>query len=315
MAIVRPARNVPNARVVAVAARDKARAAAFARKHGIARALDSYDALVADPEIDAIYNPLPNSLHAQWTLAALAAGKHVLCEKPFTANAAEAVTVAAAAAKAKRVVMEAFHYRYHPLAQRARDIVDSGELGTLRRVETWMCFPLPKFSDIRYRHDLAGGATMDAGCYAIHMARFFGREEPRVVSAEAKLRTPNVDRAMSAQLQYPSGHMGQMHCSMWSSRLLRIAVQVTGDKGDLYITNPVLPQAYHRLRVRVNGKKRIEKLSKKPTYEYQLEAFCAAVQEGAPVLTPPSDAVANMRLIDAVYTAAGMQPRGVHATP
>jgi predicted dehydrogenase len=209
-------------------------------------------------------------------------------------------------------VMEAFHYRYHPLAQRTRDIIDSGELGTIQRVETWMCFPLPKFSDIRYRHDLAGGATMDAGCYAVHMARFFGREEPRVVSAEAKLRTPDVDRAMSAQLQYPSGHMGQMHCSMWSSRLLRIAAQVTGNKGQLYVVNPIMPQAYHRLRVRVDGKKRIEKLSKKPTYEYQLEAFCAAVQTGAPVLTPPSDAIANMRVIDDIYKAAGMQPRGAH---
>jgi predicted dehydrogenase len=109
--------------------------------------------------------------------------------------------------------------------------------------------------------------------------------------------------------------MGQMHCSMWSSRILRIAVQVTGDKGDLYITNPVLPQAYHRLRVRVNGKKRIEKVSKRPTYEYQLEAFCAAVQKGAPVLTAPSDAIANMRVIDAVYRAAGMQPRGTRPNP
>jgi predicted dehydrogenase len=100
---------------------------------------------------------------------------------------------------------------------------------------------------------------------------------------------------------------------MWSSQLLRIAVQVRGDDGDLHITNPVLPQAYHRLRVRSRGRKRIEKLSKKPSYEFQLEAFCAAVQTGAPVLTPPSDAIANMRLIDAIYVAAGMKPRGTLA--
>ena len=147
---------------------------------------DSYAALIADPDIDAIYNPLPNGLHAEWTIAALEAGKHVLCEKPFTANAKEAEDVAAVATRTGLVVMEAFHYRYHPLAQRMREIVDSGELGTIRRVETALCFPLPKFSDIRYQYDLAGGATMDVGTYTVHMARLLGREEPEVVSAEAE---------------------------------------------------------------------------------------------------------------------------------
>jgi predicted dehydrogenase len=309
MALVRPAQNVPAAKVVAVAARDRARAQAFATKHGIPRIHDSYDALIAYLEVDAVYNPLPNSLHAKWTMAALAAGKHVLCEKPFTANAGEAVTVAAAAASSGRVVMEAFHYRYHPLAARVRHLVD-GELGELRRVETWMCFPLPKFSDIRYRHDLAGGALMDAGCYAVHMARTFGKEEPRVISATAKLRTPDVDRAMRAEVQYPSGHLGTIVCSMWSATLLKMAVRITGARGELRVFNPVMPQLYHRLTVISDGKKRVEKFSKRPTYEFQLEAFCNAIQTGAPILTPPSDAVANMRVIDAIYRAAGMQPRG-----
>lgn len=310
MAIVRPAKNVSAAKIVAVAARDRARAAEFAQKQGIERVHDSYEALISDPDIDAIYNPLPNSLHAKWTLAAIAAGKHVLCEKPFTANADEAVTVAAAADQSKLVVMEAFHYRYHPLALRVREIIDSGELGILNKVETYMCFPLPKFSDIRYRHDLAGGALMDAGCYAVHMARFFGREEPRIVSAQAKLRTPDVDRAMRAEVQYPSGHMGSITCSMWSWTLLKMSARIVGDKGEARVFNPIAPQFYHRLTVIAGGKKRVEKLSRRPTYEYQLEAFCAAIQSGAPVLTPPSDAVANMRVIDAIYLAAGMQPRG-----
>ena len=113
--------------------------------------------------------------------------------------------------------MEAFHYRYHPLAQRMRAIVDSGELGTIRHVEAALCFPLPKFSDIRYQYDLAGGATMDVGTYTVHMARLLGREEPEVVSAEAKLHTPDVDRAMRAELAFPSGHTGRITCSMWST--------------------------------------------------------------------------------------------------
>src|SRR5689334_25050363 len=153
-AAIKPARAVGEATIGAVAARDRSRADAFASKHGIPRVHASYADLVADPDLDAIYNPLPNGLHAEWTIAALEAGKHVLCEKPFTANAKEAEDVAAVASRTGLVVMEAFHYRYHPLAHRMREIVDSGELGTTRHVEAALCFPLPKFSDIRYQYDL-----------------------------------------------------------------------------------------------------------------------------------------------------------------
>jgi predicted dehydrogenase len=309
-ALVKPARNVDEAEVVAVAARDRTRADAFAAKHGIPKVHDSYAALVADPGLDAIYNPLPNGLHAQWTIAALEAGKHVLCEKPFTANAKEAEDVAAVATRTGLVVMEAFHYRYHPLGQRMREIVDSGELGTTRRVDTALCFPLPKFSDIRYQYALAGGATMDVGAYTVHMARLLGREEPDVLSAEAKLRTPDVDRAMRAELSFPSGHTGRITCSMWSRWLIQAYARVTGDRGELYVINPTSPQFWHRLRVKVDGNTRTEKFTRRPTYEFQLEAFCAAVLKGEPTLTPPPDSIANMRVLDAIYVAAGMTPRG-----
>jgi predicted dehydrogenase len=312
-ALIRPARHVGEAQVVAVAARDRDKAARFAGKHDIATVHGSYEALLADANVDAVYNPLPNGLHGKWTRAALAAGKHVLCEKPFTANADEAVEVAAVAASSGRVVMEAFHYRYHPLAKRVREILDAGEIGRVRHVETWLCFPLPRFSDIRYNHALAGGALMDAGCYAVHMARFLGGEEPEVTAATAKLRTPDVDRAMRAELRFPSGHTGEVHCSMWSSTLLRLFARVVGEQGELRISNPVMPQLWHKLVVVANGKKRVERVSKRPTYEFQLQAFCDAVLRGAPTLTPPSDAVANMRIIDAIYRAAGMQPRAPSA--
>src|SRR5690348_5372824 len=208
-ALIKPASTNPDVSVAAVAARSFERAQTFATKHGVPRAFAGYDELLADPDIDAVYNPLPNGLHGRWTRAALAAGKHVLCEKPFTANAAEAREIADLAATSDRVVMEAFHYRYHPLALRVEEIVASGELGKLQRVETALCFPLPLFSDIRYNYDLAGGATMDAGCYAVHMARTFGGgETPKVVSASAKLRDARIDRAMTAELRFPSGHTG-----------------------------------------------------------------------------------------------------------
>ncbi|RSM35414.1 gfo/Idh/MocA family oxidoreductase [Amycolatopsis balhimycina DSM 5908] len=308
-ALIKPAASNADVEVVAVAARSPERAQAFATKHGVPRVHSSYEALLADPDIDAVYNPLPNGLHGRWTRAALEAGKHVLCEKPFTANAAEAREIAGLAAGSDRVVMEAFHYRYHPLSLRVEEIVASGELGSLQRVETALCFPLPKFSDIRYNYDLAGGATMDAGCYAVHMARIFGGETPSVVSASAKLRSPRVDRAMTAELAYPSGHTGRIECSMWSSSLLKISAKVIGSRGSLAVLNPVGPQAYHRLSVRVGETRRTEKFPRRASYAYQLDAFAAAVLKGEPVKTSAADAVETMTVIDEIYRAAGLPLR------
>lgn len=308
-ALIKPAKTNADVVVAAVAARDVSRARAFAVKHGIARVHDSYEALIADPDLDAVYNPLPNGLHGRWTRAALAAGKHVLCEKPFTANAAEAREIAELAAKSDRVVMEAFHYRYHPLALRIEEIIASGELGKLERVEAALCFPLPNSSDIRYDYSLAGGATMDAGCYAVHMVRTFGGSTPEVVSAQPKLRDPRVDRAMTAEVRFAEGHTGRIRCSMWSPRLLEISAHVVGDQGELHALNPVLPQLYHRLSVRSSTGKRVERFPRRASYAYQLDAFAAAVLRGEPVKTTPEDAIENMTVVDAIYRNAGLPLR------
>jgi predicted dehydrogenase len=309
LALVNPAKENSEVVVAAVAARDATRAQAFAAKNDIPRVHDDYDKLIADPDLDAIYNPLPNGLHGRWTRAALDAGKHVLCEKPFTANAAEAREIADQAAQSDRVVMEAFHYRYHPLALRVEEIVASGEIGKLQHVDVTFCFPLPKFSDIRYNYSLAGGATMDAGCYAVHMVRTFGRGNPEVVAARAKLRDPQVDRAMTAELRFGDGHTGRIRCSMWSSRLLQISAHVVGDRGELRVLNPVLPQMFHRLTVKAPGGKRVERFGRRASYAYQLDAFAGAVLRGEPVKTTPEDAIQNMTVIDAIYRAAGLPLR------
>ncbi|MEY9874282.1 putative dehydrogenase [Streptacidiphilus sp. MAP12-33] len=321
-ALLGPARRTPRVSVVAVAARQRARAEVFARKHGIPVVHDSYAALLADPGLDAVYVPLPNGLHAEWTLAALDAGKHVLCEKPFTANQAEAERVADAADAAYTrdglVVMEAFHYRHHALAERMRAIVAGGELGRLRRVEAELSFPLPKFSDIRYDYGLAGGATMDAGCYAVHVARLLAGEEPQVTSARMLTlrRDPRVDRAMSAELAFPGGASGRVRASMWSRRLLGIRARAIGDEGELTVTNFVAPQFFHRLTLRRprsagGGLLRREHLPRRPSsYDAQLAAFAAAVLDGGPNLAPARDAVATMGVLDAIYRAAGLPLRG-----
>jgi predicted dehydrogenase len=308
-ALINPARENAEVVVAAVAARDVSRGQAFAAKHDIATVHDSYEALIDDPDLDAVYNPLPNGLHGKWTRAALAAGKHVLCEKPFTANAAEAREIAELAARSDRVVMEAFHYRYHPLSLRVEEIIASGELGRLKRVEAAMCFPLPKFSDIRYDYSLAGGATMDAGCYAVHMVRTFGGSTPEVVSAQAKLRDPRVDRSMTAELRFDGGHTGRVRCSMWSSNLLQLSAMVIGDHGEVRVLNPMAPQLFHRVTVRSAAGNRVERFPGRASYAYQLDAFAAAVLRGEPVKTGPEDSVANMTVIDGIYRAAGLPLR------
>jgi predicted dehydrogenase len=310
MAILRPARGVPEVKILAVAARDAARARSFAAKHGIERVHDSYEALLADPDVDAIYNPLPNSLHCEWSIRALEAGKHVLCEKPLASNAAEAERMVLAAATSGHLLIEAFHYRYHPLAARMKQIVDGGELGTVRHIEAHMCIPLLRRGDIRYSYDLAGGATMDVGCYAIHLIRFLAGAEPEVTSATARLSSPRVDRRMEAEMRFADGRTARMTCSLFSSSLLRIGARVRGDRGELRVLNPFAPQFHHRLRLRTPERTAVERIAGDATYTYQLRAFAEAVRTGSALPTEAGDAVANMQVIDAVYDRAGLPRRG-----
>jgi len=305
MALVAPARRVAEAEVVAIAARDPARAGRFAARHGIPRTHVSYEALLGDPEIDAVYVPLPNALHCRWTIAALEAGKHVLCEKPFAASVAEAEEMAAAATRTGRVLVEAFHYRYHALFARLRAILDAGEIGTVRRLEAHLCFPLVLPNDIRYRADLAGGALMDAGCYPLHLVRHLAGAEPDVVAARAGWTRGGVDRWMEAELRFPGGRTARITCSLFSAWLIRASARIDGSAGHISVLNPIAPQYFHRLRAVTPAGTRTERVAGPSTYEAQLRAFVSAVRDGTPVPTGPADAIANMRAIERIYAAAG----------
>ena len=310
MALVAPAKRVAEAHVLAIAARDPAKARAFATKHGIPRVHDSYEALLADPELDAVYNPLPNGLHCEWTIRALRAGKHVLCEKPIASNAAEAQRMADAARETGRVLVEAFHWRYHPLAKRVKQLLADGAIGAPRHYEAVLAIPLGFLrNDIRWSWELAGGALMDAGCYTVSMVRHMSEAEPQVVSAQALLWSPQVDRRMDAQLRFADGRTGAITASMWSRTLLKLALRVQGERGELRVFNPIAPHFYHRLTVRTPSGTTRERVAGETTYACQLRAFVDHVRNGTPVPTGPDDAVANMRVIDAVYRAAGLQPR------
>jgi predicted dehydrogenase len=310
VAMVKPAAKESEAEVTAVAARDLERARRFAARHKVPTSYGSYAQLLADQSIDAVYIAVPNGLHGRWMKAALEAGKHVLCEKPFTANAEEAASVAEAARRSRRVVMEAFHYRYHALIGRMLEILNSGELGSITNLEAWLCFPLVRANNVRWDYQLAGGALMDAGCYTIHLLRTLAGAEPEVSSATAKTRRAAVDRLLQAELAFPGGCTGLITASMLSRQVLGAGVRVRGTRGVMEVLNPYVPQRGHRLVVRSNIRRAVEHVPREPsTYASQLRAFTGAILRGEPVLTGTGDAVANMTVIDACYTAAGLPLR------
>ncbi|MFZ5849822.1 MAG: Gfo/Idh/MocA family protein [Actinomycetota bacterium] len=315
-AVVAPARAL-GVRLVAVAARDWGRAQLFAAAHGVDRVVGSYADLVADREVEAVYNPLANGLHAPWNLAAIAAGKHVLSEKPFASNAAEAGEVRDAGRHAGVVVMEGFHYRYHPLARRVHELLAGGELGELRHAEASLTIPAPPPADPRWSLALAGGALMDLGCYSLHALRSlapWAGGEPRLVAARARERAglPGVDESFVADLSFPSGATGVARCDMAGTGV-EMTWRVVGSAGEVFAPSFVLPHEDDRLVVRTRQGERAEHLGTRSSYTYQLAAFVAAVREGTPVPTDADEAVATMTLVDACYRMAGLAPRPRYA--
>lgn len=313
-ALTGPARDHPGVVVDAVAARDPDRAAAFARRQRIARVLPDYQRLISDPALDAVYIPLPNALHARWAIAAVQAGKHVLLEKPFAANQAEAQAIVDAAEQAGRVCMEAFHWRYHPMAKRMVQLVQSGALGAIQHVETRMCVPMLFMGDIRYRWDLAGGALMDIGAYAVHMLRTLGGEVAHVVDTQVRTtKDPRIDRWIQADLALESGAQGRITASLCGWPLLSLGIVIQGERGELRAINPLAPHVgWHRLKTILDGRTQTERFPGPSTYRHQLDAFAAAIQGGPAPLTGGADAVANHRTMDAIYTAAGLPLREGH---
>jgi predicted dehydrogenase len=310
-ALIKPAKIVEGIEVAAIAARDPARAREFATAHGIPRVLASYDELVNDPDLDAIYNPLPNSLHCEWTIRALRAGKHVLCEKPLSSNAAEAERMAQAADRSGRILVEAFHYYYHPLAYRVREILRDGTLGPLSRLEAKFSVPFIPPTDIRHNLSLAGGATMDLGCYPVHMIRHFSGTTPIVKAARATVGVPGIDVAMEAELELPGGATAHMNCSMEPTAPLQVIFEAHGERGSLSVVNPLAPHRGHQLTLKTAAGEKQETFPLDSTFTYQLRALADAVHGGPAMPTDGHDGIVSMRIIDEVYRKAGLPLRGV----
>jgi predicted dehydrogenase len=310
-ALINPCIDEPRARVYAIAARDFDRASAFAHHHHIPKVLRDYTELVNYDRIDAVYNPLHITAHHEWTLKALHAGKHVLCEKSFASNAAEAEDMAKCADETGLVLMDAYHYRYHPIFIRAREIYLSGVLGEIRHVDAAFHIAVTDPTSIRMNYALGGGVTMDIGCYPISWVRHITGLEPDEVLAEAEVGPPDVDVMLKTTMQLPGGITATTSGDMRADVQFKAYLQVQGSAGTMYVHNPLTPQMGNRIDLTLNGETQTESFSRRSTFAYQLDAFCDAVEDGTELLTHAWDGVAQMRVIDRAYTAAGLPVRGL----
>jgi predicted dehydrogenase len=309
--IVDPSRVLGH-RLVAVAARDRSRAEAFAAQRGVERVHQTYAEVIDDPEVEVVYNALVNSLHAKWNQYALNAGRHVLSEKPFASNATEALQVRDVAWSVPGQIVEGFHYLHHPVNQRLRELVASGELGEIQQVDIELSIPRPPDSDPRWSLELAGGATMDLGCYVLNAARQVGRwldAAPSVINAAATLRKPNVDAAMWVEVAYPGGIRGQLHWNM-NADSRQMVWAITGTAGTAVVPAFAVPHLDNRIVITRNGSTEEQTLGDQTSYTYQLAALEDTLQTGVEFLIDVDDSVANAELIDEVYRRAGLSPRG-----
>ncbi|KAI0359854.1 NAD-P-binding protein [Trametes cingulata] len=343
-ALIKPAESHSDVVIVAVACRDEARGSQYARKHKIPKVYGgsrAYHDLLADPNVDAVYNPLPNGLHFEWSMRALEAGKHVLIEKPFTDTADEARQIFALAAEKGLVVLEAMHSRFHPAMQRVREIVQSGELGKVKSATSSLALPslFSRFAfvkdDVRFQYDLGGGATMDLGVYPLAAIRYVTGTDTspaEVTSAVATghaLDPTRIDRAMNATFALPESITAETAVDFclpgWGPlgllpRMVQIDLNISLEGGDIKFFNFVLPTAYHTIKIQPKrGRGRTEKVYRYAdgrgdkswtTYRYQLEAFVAKVRGKTPWMwIDPETTITEMETIERIYSKAGFPPR------
>ncbi len=303
-------REAEHCDVVAVASRDPERARAAADRLAIPKAHGSYEALLSNPEIDAVYVPLPNHLHAEWSIAAARAGKHVLCEKQLAMSLAEAQAMLAACESEGVRLMEAFMYRLHPSWEAVRGLVASGRIGELRSVQTWFSYFNDDPANIRNVREYGGGALMDIGCYAVDLSRMlFGAEPVRVEASVTRDPTTNVDVLTAGILGFDGG-VATFTCSTRAEPDQRVHISGTRGRISLQIPFNIPPDLPTRVFVTAGGDPPVdpatETLTFEPADQYKIQAerFARAVLTGEPTPIPPENAVANMDVIERLFRAA-----------
>lgn len=285
----------PSVELVGIASRSLEKAEAFRSEFNLLRAYGTYEEMLADPQIHAVYIPLPNSLHAEWMIKAAEAGKHSLCEKPFASDAAEARQVAEAAKRSGVFVMEAFMWRFHSQHLRARRAIENGEIGPLRLVRAAFSFLIPRKPNVRLVPELAAGSVMDVGCYPISAARFYFGEEPSIAYARGSVDPEyGVDMRMAGMLDFPQGQ-ALIDCSF--NLPYRTDLDIVGESGMIAIPKPWLPDPEAALTI--NG--RTEKLPAENQYVAEFEHLSHCILNETGPLYGPEDAIRQMKVIDAVH--------------
>jgi predicted dehydrogenase len=306
--IIPAVKNCQHAEFTAIASRNLDSATEAAERHGIVKAYGTYEELLADVDVDAIYNPMPNHMHVEWSIKALEAGKHVLCEKPIGLSLAEGQRLLDAAKQYPTLkVMEAFMYRFHPQWQRAKQLVDAGEIGSLRTIQSFFSYFNTDANNIRNKADIGGGAMMDIGCYNVSLSRFIFGAEPKHVLAVAEFDPEfKTDRLASGILQFENG-TATFTCSTQLSPYQR--VNIFGTEGRIEIEIPFNAPPDKPCRMWVQRGAEIEEITFDICDQYTIEfdLFSLAVLNDTPVPTPLEDAVANMKVIEAVFAAANLQ--------
>ena len=300
-AILGGAKGTDRVDVVAVASRDAERAEAYAREHGLERSHGSYEALLTDDEVDGVYISLPNRLHHEWTLAALAAGKHVLCEKPYSRRPAEVEEAYDHAESAGRVLMEAFMYRHHPQTAAVKALVEDGAVGRVRLVKTAFRFVLPTLDDIRASTELDGGSLMDVGCYCVSGSRLLAGE-PEHVRGEQVLGPTGIDMSFHGTMRFPGDVVAQFDCSFALPQYQRLEVE--GEEGGLVVESPWRTDWPGDVLLRRGGAVERVDMPGGDAYRFELENFADAAEGKAPARLGRQDAVGQARAIDALYRSA-----------
>src|SRR6476659_574733 len=300
-AIVRPARQVPEVEVVAVAARDRDRAEKFAEKHGIPRVFDDYASLIADPEIDAIYNPLPNGLHAEWTIRAAQAGKHVLCEKPLALSLDEVDRIAESAAANEAVVAEAFMYRHHPQTVLLKELLDRGTIGDVLVIRGAFTFTLTRPGDVRLDTALGGGSLWDVGCYPVSMARYLAGREPVRVVGWQRSAPSGIDDVFVGMLDF-GGTLAQFDCGFAAP--LRTDVEVVGTTGAISVPVPFKPGENEQLIISRGSEREVVPVEGQALYEGEVEDMANAILHGTMPRVSLADSRGNTATLLALYESA-----------
>jgi len=291
-----------NGELLAVASRDADKARAFASELGIPRAYASYEQLLADPEIEAVYIPLPNNMHREWAIKAAEAGKHILCEKPLALNAAECAEMDAAARANGVLLLEAFMYRFHPQTDRVIELIRQGAIGELRLIHAAFTFRLTNPANIRLQADLGGGSLMDVGCYCVNVSRTLFGAEPIEAQAFASWSASGVDEQMTGSLRFEGGY-AQFDSALTLAR--RESYQLVGQDGVIEVPVAFLPgHGDTTLRIRDAAGERSETIAGADEYQLMVEHFAACVRGQAALRYTPAEAAANMRTIEALYRSA-----------